>query len=167
MSGYALALQLQRTRFGTRFTNPRTRQTTRSTWARSALLHGKPSASVIAARIQAREPSYARRVVRKRPRNNHDRLASQHPLPAPVYNNDRQKFEVKSSSAMETTHRYYDLRKHIKALKPDAVVSDGDIHALRLAERWHFPSVYITNVIRPTSASARFSTLANASPNAT
>jgi uncharacterized protein (TIGR00661 family) len=70
-------------------------------------------------------------------------------FPLPVYNNDRQRFEVKSSSAMETTRRYYDLRKHIKALKPDAVVSDGDIHALRLAQRWHFPSIYVTNVIRP------------------
>ena len=71
-------------------------------------------------------------------------------FPLPVYNNDKRHFEMKSSSAMETTHRYYDLRKRIRELKPDVIVSDGDIHALRLANRWHFPSVYITNVVRPT-----------------
>jgi UDP-N-acetylglucosamine--N-acetylmuramyl-(pentapeptide) pyrophosphoryl-undecaprenol N-acetylglucosamine transferase len=71
-------------------------------------------------------------------------------FPLPVYNNDTHHFEVKSSSAMETTNRYYDLRRRIKELKPDAVISDGDIHALRMADRWHFPSVYITNLIRPT-----------------
>ena len=70
-------------------------------------------------------------------------------FPLPVFNNEKGKFEIKSSSAMETTHRYYDLRKQIKQIKPDLIVSDGDIHALRLANRWHFPSVYITNLIRP------------------
>jgi uncharacterized protein (TIGR00661 family) len=79
-------------------------------------------------------------------------------FPLPVYNNDKNRFEVKSSSAIETTHRYYDLRRRIKELKPDAVVSDGDIHALRLASRWHFPSVYITNVVRP---AVGFSTFLN------
>ena len=70
-------------------------------------------------------------------------------VPLPVFNNEKGKFEIKNSSAMETTHRYYDLRKQIKQIKPDLIVSDGDIHALRLANRWHFPSVYITNLIRP------------------
>ncbi|MEM3703211.1 MAG: glycosyltransferase [Candidatus Bathyarchaeia archaeon] len=46
-------------------------------------------------------------------------------------------------------HRYYDLRKNILKIKPDLIVSDGDMHALRLASRWNFPSIYITNVIRP------------------
>jgi uncharacterized protein (TIGR00661 family) len=50
---------------------------------------------------------------------------------------------------METVHRYYDLRRHIRKIKPDLIVSDGDMHALRLAHRWKFPSVYITNLIRP------------------
>jgi UDP-N-acetylglucosamine--N-acetylmuramyl-(pentapeptide) pyrophosphoryl-undecaprenol N-acetylglucosamine transferase len=70
-------------------------------------------------------------------------------FPLPVFNNEKGKFEIKNSSAMETTHRYYDLRKYIKEIKPDVVVADGDIHALRLAHRWNLPSVYITNVIRP------------------
>lgn len=79
-------------------------------------------------------------------------------FPLPVFNSEKGRFEVKSSSAMETTHRYYDLRKHIKEIKPDLVISDGDIHALRLANRWQFPSVYITNLIRP---SFGFSSLLN------
>ena len=70
-------------------------------------------------------------------------------FPIPRYNNEAGKFEVKNSSAMETAQRYYDLRRHIKAIAPDLVISDGDLHALRMAQRWHFPSVYITNVIRP------------------
>jgi uncharacterized protein (TIGR00661 family) len=79
-------------------------------------------------------------------------------FPLPVFNSEKGRFEVKSSSAMETTHRYYDLRKHIKEIEPDLVISDGDIHALRLANRWRFPSVYITNLIRP---SFGFSSLLN------
>ena len=79
-------------------------------------------------------------------------------FPLPRFNNETGKFEVKNSSAMETTHRYYDLRKQIKKIKPDLVISDGDIHALRMAHRWHFPSVYITNLIRP---SFGFSSLLN------
>jgi uncharacterized protein (TIGR00661 family) len=59
---------------------------------------------------------------------------------------------------METVHRYYDLRRHIKEIAPDLVISDGDMHALRMAHRWKFPSVYITNVIRP---SVGFSSLLN------
>ncbi len=79
-------------------------------------------------------------------------------FPLPVFNSEKDKFEIKQSSAMETTRRYYDLRRHIKQIKPDLVVSDGDIHALRMAQRWHFPSVYITNLIRP---SYGFSSLLN------
>jgi UDP-N-acetylglucosamine--N-acetylmuramyl-(pentapeptide) pyrophosphoryl-undecaprenol N-acetylglucosamine transferase len=79
-------------------------------------------------------------------------------FPLPVFNSEKGRYEIKSSSAMETTHRYYDLRRHIKEIKPDLIVSDGDIHALRLANRWRFPSVYITNLIRP---SFGFSSLLN------
>lgn len=79
-------------------------------------------------------------------------------FPLPVYNNEKNKFEIKNSTALETTHRYYDLRKYIKKIKPELVISDGDIHALRMAHRWHFPSVYITNLIRP---SFGFSSLLN------
>ncbi|MGE5637303.1 MAG: glycosyltransferase [Chloroflexota bacterium] len=77
-------------------------------------------------------------------------------FPLPVFNNDKNKFEIKNSSAMQTAHRYYDLRKHIKEIQPDLVIADGDIHALRMAHRWHFPSVYITNLIRPTYGFSRF-----------
>jgi UDP-N-acetylglucosamine--N-acetylmuramyl-(pentapeptide) pyrophosphoryl-undecaprenol N-acetylglucosamine transferase len=77
-------------------------------------------------------------------------------FPLPLFNSEKDKFEIKQSSAMETAHRYYDLRRHIKEIKPDLAVSDGDIHALRLAQRWHFPSVYITNLIRPSYGFSRF-----------
>ena len=77
-------------------------------------------------------------------------------FPLPIFNIETDKFEIKSSSAMETTHRYYDLRRRIKEIKPDIVISDGDIHALRMANRWKFPSVYITNLIRPTFGFSSF-----------
>jgi uncharacterized protein (TIGR00661 family) len=70
-------------------------------------------------------------------------------FPLPVFNNEKNKFETKSSTAMETVHRYYDLRRHIRQIKPELMVADGDLHALRMASRWDFPSVYIANVIRP------------------
>ncbi len=70
-------------------------------------------------------------------------------FPLPLFNYEKNKFEIKSSNAMETTHRYYDLRRNIKKFKPDLVVADGDMHALRLAHRWKFPVAYITNLIRP------------------
>ena len=70
-------------------------------------------------------------------------------VPLPHYQYEKNRFEIKSSNAMETIHRYYDLRKHIYEIKPDLIVSDSDMHALRLAHRWKIPSVYITNIIRP------------------
>lgn len=79
-------------------------------------------------------------------------------FPLPIFDGEEHRFRIKNSSAMETTHRYYNLRRHIKEIQPDLVISDGDIHALRMAQRWHFPSVYITNLIRP---SYGFSSLLN------
>ncbi len=70
-------------------------------------------------------------------------------FPLPTFNSENKKFEVKTSSAMETIHRYYDLRKHIYEIAPDLLIADGDIHALRLAQRWKIPDIYITNLIRP------------------
>jgi uncharacterized protein (TIGR00661 family) len=70
-------------------------------------------------------------------------------VPLPVYNPETDKFETKTSSAMETIHRYYDLRKHIYEIAPDALIADGDLNALRMAQRWKIPDVYITNVVRP------------------
>ena len=79
-------------------------------------------------------------------------------FPLPTFNSEKSKFEIKNSSAMETIHRYYDLRRHIKEIQPDLLISDADIHALRLASRWHIPCVYVTNLIRP---SFGFSSLLN------
>ncbi len=70
-------------------------------------------------------------------------------IPLPYFNHEKNQLEIKSSSASETIHRYYDLRRHIKKIKPDMIVADGDIHMLRLAHRWRIPSVYVTNIIRP------------------
>jgi uncharacterized protein (TIGR00661 family) len=79
-------------------------------------------------------------------------------LPLPLFNMERNRLELKSSNAMETIHRYYDLRENIMGLNPDVLVADGDINALRLAQRWRIPSVYIANMIRP---SYGFSSLLN------
>lgn len=70
-------------------------------------------------------------------------------FPLPRFNYEKNKVEIKNASGMETVHRYYDLRHHIKKIRPDLMISDGDLHALRLADRWNVPSVYITNIIRP------------------
>jgi UDP-N-acetylglucosamine--N-acetylmuramyl-(pentapeptide) pyrophosphoryl-undecaprenol N-acetylglucosamine transferase len=70
-------------------------------------------------------------------------------LPLPLFNMELNKFEVKNSNAWETIHRYYDLRENIRGIAPDAIVSDGDINALRLGLKWHIPSVYVENMIRP------------------
>jgi UDP-N-acetylglucosamine--N-acetylmuramyl-(pentapeptide) pyrophosphoryl-undecaprenol N-acetylglucosamine transferase len=70
-------------------------------------------------------------------------------FPLLYFNYEKGTFEIKNSNAMETVHRYYDLRRPIRKIKPDLIVSDGDMHALRLAHRWKFPVVYITNLIRP------------------
>lgn len=77
-------------------------------------------------------------------------------IPLPMYDYEHKKIEIKSPSAAETVHRYYDLRRHILKIKPELIISDGDMHALRLAYRWKIRSVYITNIIRP---SYRFSPL--------
>jgi uncharacterized protein (TIGR00661 family) len=78
--------------------------------------------------------------------------------PLPLFNSEKSKFEIKTSNAMETIHRYYDLRRHIREIAPDILIADGDLNALRLAERWKIPAVYVTNLIRPTYG---FSSLLN------
>ena len=70
-------------------------------------------------------------------------------VPLPIFNMEQDKFELKKSNAMETIHRYYDLRKNLHDIAPDILIADGDINALRLAQRWKIPSVYIANMIRP------------------
>jgi len=70
-------------------------------------------------------------------------------VPLPIFNMEQKKFELKKSNAMETIHRYYDLRENLHDIAPDILIADGDINALRLAQRWKIPSIYITNMIRP------------------
>ena len=70
-------------------------------------------------------------------------------VPLPRYNYENKQMEIKSPSAAETVHRYYDLRRHILKIKPDLLISDGDMHALRLAKKWKIKAVYVTNIIRP------------------
>lgn len=70
-------------------------------------------------------------------------------LPLPIRNNETNKLKFKNSNAMETVYRYYDLRKQLKRYNPELIIVDGDFHALRLAARWKIPSIYITNIIRP------------------
>lgn len=73
-------------------------------------------------------------------------------FPLPFFNHDKHKLEMKNSSAAETIHRYYDIRQRLRRINPDMIVADGDMHALRLAHRWKIPSVYITNIIRPSES---------------
>ena len=73
-------------------------------------------------------------------------------FPLPYFNYEKNRLEIKSSSGMETIHRYYDLRRHVRKTRPDLIIADGDMHALRLAHRSKIPSVYITNIIRPSYA---------------
>jgi UDP-N-acetylglucosamine--N-acetylmuramyl-(pentapeptide) pyrophosphoryl-undecaprenol N-acetylglucosamine transferase len=70
-------------------------------------------------------------------------------IPLPLFNMEQKRFELKKSNAMETIHRYYDLREKLRDIAPDILIADGDINALRLAQRWKIPSVYIANLIRP------------------
>jgi uncharacterized protein (TIGR00661 family) len=70
-------------------------------------------------------------------------------FPLPVYNGEEGKFQLKTSNAQETIHRYYDLRRHLREIAPDALIADGDLNALRMAQRWKIPDIYITNLIRP------------------
>jgi UDP-N-acetylglucosamine--N-acetylmuramyl-(pentapeptide) pyrophosphoryl-undecaprenol N-acetylglucosamine transferase len=70
-------------------------------------------------------------------------------FPLPLFNLEKNRLELKDSNAMETIHRYYDLRENIRDIAPDILIADGDVNALRLSSRWKIPSVYIANVIRP------------------
>jgi len=77
-------------------------------------------------------------------------------FPLPQYDYKIGGLKLKNPNSLETVRRYYDMRRHIREVRPDLIIADGDILALRLARRWEIPSVYITNVIRP---SFRFPTL--------
>ncbi len=77
-------------------------------------------------------------------------------FPLPLFNMEKNRLEIKNSNAWETIHRYYDLRENIREIGPDLLISDGDINALRLAQKWHFPSVYIENMIRPSYGFSAF-----------
>jgi uncharacterized protein (TIGR00661 family) len=77
-------------------------------------------------------------------------------FPLPLFNFEKNRLEIKNSTAWETIHRYYDLRENIRGIAPDLLIADGDINALRLAQRWNFPSVYIANLIRPSYGFSAF-----------
>ena len=77
-------------------------------------------------------------------------------FPLPLFNMEQNKFEMKKSNAMETIHRYYDLRENLHDIAPDILIADGDINALRLSQRWKIPSVYIANMIRPSYGFSAF-----------
>ena len=77
-------------------------------------------------------------------------------IPLPLFNMEQNRFEMKKSNAMETIHRYYDLREKLHDIAPDILIADGDINALRLAERWKIPSLYIANMIRPSYGFSAF-----------
>ena len=77
-------------------------------------------------------------------------------FPLPLFNMENHRFELKSPSAMETIHRYYDLRGKLREISPDLLIADGDINALRLAEKWRIPSLYIANMIRPSYGFSTF-----------
>ena len=77
-------------------------------------------------------------------------------IPLPLFNMEQNKFELKKSNAMETIHRYYDLREKLHDIAPDILIADGDINALRLAQRWKIPSIYIANMIRPSYGFSAF-----------
>ncbi|MCL5876931.1 MAG: hypothetical protein M1540_03865 [Candidatus Bathyarchaeota archaeon] len=77
-------------------------------------------------------------------------------FPLPLFNMEQNRFEMKNSNAWETIHRYYDLRENIHTIKPDVLIADGDINALRLALRWKIPSVYVANTIRPSYGISSF-----------
>jgi len=70
-------------------------------------------------------------------------------FPLPVFNNEINRFEIKNSSAMEVIYRSYDLRAKMHEIAPDVLIADGDITALRIAAKRKIPSVYITNLLRP------------------
>ncbi len=70
-------------------------------------------------------------------------------FPLLLFNPDLNRFEVKKSNTYETMQRYYDLRREILKLRPDLIISDGDVNALRLSGRWSIPSIYVENMIRP------------------
>lgn len=71
-------------------------------------------------------------------------------LPIPWYDYKHGKLKLKASNSKETVRRYYDVRKHVPKLRPDLIISDGDMISLRLGKKWKIPSIYITNIIRPT-----------------
>jgi len=77
-------------------------------------------------------------------------------FPLPIFNMEKNALEFKNSNAMETIHRYYDLREKLLEISPDLIIADGDINALRLASRWKIPAVYIANLIRPSYGFSAF-----------
>lgn len=70
-------------------------------------------------------------------------------LPMVSYDQESKVFNVKRPVSMDIIHRYYDQRRYIAKYRPNIIVVDGDLLALRLAQRQKTPSVFVTNYIRP------------------
>lgn len=70
-------------------------------------------------------------------------------LPMVSYDHESKVFNVKGPVSMDIIHRYYDQRKYLAKYRPNIIVVDGDLLALRLAQRRKTPSVFVTNYIRP------------------
>lgn len=69
--------------------------------------------------------------------------------PLPHLDLERGEFGFKMPVVAEALRRYIDLMGIVKGVRPDVIVSDGDLVALYLAHRLGVPSVYVTNVIFP------------------
>ena len=95
-------------------------------------------------------------MVRKCPWHNNFGLINQPVISPSTLQRGTNRLEMKRSNAMETINRYYDLRENLHDIAPDMLIADGDINALRLAQRWKIPSVYIANMIRPSYGFSSF-----------
>ncbi|NLE03979.1 MAG: hypothetical protein GX638_04125 [Crenarchaeota archaeon] len=70
-------------------------------------------------------------------------------VPLRYFDYDKNDFKTKTSITSEIIQRYYDIRDCLRQIHPDLLIADGDIPALRLAQKWKIPNIYITNLIRP------------------
>ncbi len=71
-------------------------------------------------------------------------------LPAYDFSDSRYpKMCLREGIATQAMSRYYDIRKYANDVKPDNVVSDGDLAMLRWAQRRDIEPIFITNQTRP------------------
>ena len=95
-------------------------------------------------------PVDTRRMVRKRSGIDHLSFTHQHPVSTAILR--QRKRQVRNQKLKRHGNHAPLLRpaeNTFTKIKPELLIADGDMHALRLAERWYIPAVYITNVVRP------------------